>query len=115
MRTIRTDENGDWVFMADHSLEELADADAIAQTAAEFVKTLRGELIFRTDRGVRWDVILGPNTNATLAQGYIRSRLLEVPGVVAVPALEVTIANNQLTYAATIETVYGEAVLDGSV
>lgn len=115
MITIETLPSGDWAFLPDGSLSVISGEQAAGQTAEEFVRTLRGELIFRADRGIRWDVILGPGVNASLAESYIRTRLLEVPGVVAVPALEVTISNNLLVYTASIETIYGEAALNGSI
>lgn len=113
MITIETLPNGDWKFLPNGGLSVISGRAAVAQAAAEYVQTIYGEKIFNTESGIRQNIILGTGIASSTVEFFIRQRLLEVPGVTAVPFLSVTIEKNLLRYTATIETIYGAAELNG--
>lgn len=115
MIAIKTDESGNLAFSAEGGLIIISNAEALAQTVEEYVKTMRGEMIFKTTHGIRWNLVLGNTVSAALVESFLRERINQVEGVTGVQSIDISVGGNSLFYSATIQTIYGETDVNGRI
>lgn len=112
MRTFAVNSQNDLFFGKDGALVLAADVEALAQIAKQYVRTLRGELIFDTARGMPFETTVWASS-ARLPQfeAALRQRLTSVEGVTAIGALALTREGETVAYDATLKTIYGEVLV----
>lgn len=114
MRTIKCDENNNPVFGTDGNLTVLQGINAIGQSAVQYCKARRNEMVFDYDRGIPFSILAwGGTPNETQFEAAHRATLLQVPGVTAVTEFEVIRVGDVLKYTATLQTVSGETSING--
>lgn len=114
MRTFQVDENNNFVFGADGQIPIIGGAPAITQTAKQYTQARRDEMIYKLDEGVPYALIAwASDPNEAAFEVSQRARLLQVEGVIAVTAFEITRVGDVLKYTATLDTTEGELVVNG--
>lgn len=114
MRVIAVDENNDLYIGADGSLAMATELDAVMQAAQQAAQTQLGEMQYAVDQGVpNFATVWNGAANLSQFEAYLRRTLLAVDHVTGVQDLTVSVANNALSYAATILTDYGPGALNG--
>lgn len=114
MRTIAVDENNDLYIGADGSLAMAADLDAVMQAAQQAAQTQLGEMQYAVDQGLpNFATVWNGAANLSQFEAYLRRTLLAVDHVTGIQDLTVSVANNALSYEATILTDYGPGALNG--
>lgn len=92
------------------------DLQAVLQFCEQAVKTLLGELIYATDRGVNYDQsIFDGSPNLLAFEADARSQITRIPDVISVTEFEASLRSNAIEYTATINTVFGQGVINGGL
>lgn len=114
MITLETDENNDLVRVPGGNVSLIRGIKATGQTAAQFAKSVRNEMIFKYDEGVPFfDVVFGTNLQIFQFEAAMRERILQAPNVIAIREFEATQDGDVLRYTATIETIDGLTAING--
>ena len=115
MRYRRLDINGDMTF-GHQQADFLRDSPvAVAQAVATRLRLWLGEWFIDTSDGTQYqDAILGKNTAGSI-EPALRSRILETVGVTGIESFEMLFDsdNRKVTVNALINTLYGEAAVQG--
>lgn len=112
--TLAVNARNDLFVGTDGNLARYSDLPAIMQAAAQAAKTQLGEMIYATDEGLpNFDVIWSGAPNLAQYDAALRVAILAVDGVQQILSLVVTRAGEAVTYTASIQTVYGTAILNG--
>lgn len=94
----------------DNGLQALVDACKNASQA------LLGEEVLTTGNGVPYfQALFTGNPNIAAFQNGLTNALNSIPGVTSVSNLSISVADNILTFVATIQTIYGPTTLTNSV
>lgn len=104
--TIAENANNDMYLGSDGNIAFVSGVYAVAQLSASRVEAQRGEMIYALDEGMptretAWDVF---NPAAFIAAA--RAIITDTPDVTAVPTFVLQQTDNDLTYTATIQTIY---------
>ena len=111
MKTLATDINNDLLFQSNEMII-FSDLKAIEKVIEQTVKMNLGEDVFNTDTGTPFfDVFFVSNPNIPLIQSILSDTILNVNGVISIDTLDVFVSDNQLSYNAIIETIYGSVAL----
>lgn len=114
MKVISADSNNDIYIGPDGNLATATELQAVIQAAEQAVKTQLGEMIFAVDQGLpNFSAIWNGAPNTAQFEAYLRQTLLAVEHVIGIQEVSITVANNVLSYTATIETDYGQGALNG--
>ncbi len=115
MRTILVDDNGDRV-TKNGLFVYLTDIDAVKQTCEQAVKQQLKELQYDQTKGIEYfnNVFTG-TPNFQLFEAQARNQILNVDGVIGVSSFTYEQVDNELSYNATIQTIYGNGEINGSV
>lgn len=114
MRTFEVDRNNNFVFGGNGQIGIVGGVQAISQTAEQYVKARRAEMMFKLDEGVPFDLIAwAADPNEATFEVSVSGRLLQVEGVTAVSAFEIVRAGEVLKYTATLVTTEGELSVNG--
>ena len=92
------------------------DLTALIEICKQYMQTILGELVLNTDIGIPYfqSVFTGvPNIQQFVAAG--RAALLTVEGVIQVISFDVSLNDKKLNYTATIQTIYGQGVVNGGL
>jgi len=87
---------------------------ALIEICKQYMQTRLGELVLNTTTGIPYfqSVFTGvPNIQQFVAAG--RAALLSVEGVTQVLSFDVSMTGKTLSYVATIQTIYGQGVVNG--
>lgn len=115
MRTIKVDSNGDRV-TENGFFVYLYNLDAVIQTCEQVMKQQLGELQYDKTKGVEYfNNVFNGNANLQLFESQARQQLLNVEGVRSIQSFTYSQDNNELSYTATIETIYGTDTINGNV
>lgn len=115
MKTFKVNENNDIIFSGGH-LQIVKDQEADAHICRHFALANRGEMIFKKDRGIPFfDIALGSNPNPAQYEAAFRSRMREIPTVIAVTDFYAKVVDGVLKYTATIQTENGEVKVNESI
>ena len=116
MRVFAVDDNNDPYINNAGQIAINTELQATTQTCEHAVKTQLGELVLNEDTGVpTFSLIWNGSPNIPQATAALRTVLLSVTGVTDVTALDVVVKDNIFSYNATIQTIYGEAVINGGL
>lgn len=88
------------------------DLQAVLEECAQAARTLLGECIFNTDIGIPYEQVVWvgvPNLQQFAAA--LRMAFLGVTGVTEVISLDLSQAQDTLSFIATIQTIYGTGVV----
>ena len=114
-RTLRMNSNRD-IFAVNGVLQVAIGLDAVLQTCERAAKAVRGEMVYATDRGVRYfRDVFGASVNVIRFEADLRAQIMRVHGVVAIESFSVQINKNVLTYSIEIRTVYGTSSIEDSM
>lgn len=114
MRVFAADSNNDLYLGPDGSLALATGLEAVMQAAQQAAQTQLGEMMYAVDDGVpNMAAVWNGAANISQFEAYLRRTFLAVDHVVGVAELTVTVANNAVKYAATLETDYGRGALNG--
>jgi hypothetical protein len=114
MRTFQVDENNNFVIGANGQIPIIGGIPAISQTAKQYVQARRQEMIYKIDEGIPFALIAwAAEPNEAAFEVYVRERLLQIEGVVAVTAFEIIRVEDVLKYTATLDTTEGELIVNG--
>jgi hypothetical protein len=107
MRTFTVDKNNDLVIKSGR-LGISTDLLATKQVCEQAVKAILGEMVLNVDEGMpNFETIWQGNPNVAQFEAFVRSRILEVDGVIDIISLSSDLINDKLVYNAEIKTVYG--------
>jgi len=113
-RVIAVDSNNDIYIGPDGSLAMATALEAVMQAAQQAAQTQFAEMIYAVDQGVpNFAAVWEGAANVSQFEAALRRTLLAVAHVTGISELSTEISNNKLSYAATIETDYGQGVLNG--
>lgn len=115
MRTIKTDSNGDFVYL-NGEIQIIYDLDAVMQTCEQRMRQQLAELDYDQQVGIEYfnNVFLG-NPNLQMFEAQARAQLLTVDDVKKIQYLNYSTENGALNYEALIITKYGSGVISGSI
>lgn len=115
MKTILVDDNGDRV-TKNGLFVYLNNLSALAQTCEQVMKQQLNELQYDKTKGIEYfnNVFTG-TPNFQLFEAQARNQILNVNGVNGVSSFIYDQVNNELSYNATIQTIYGNGEINGSV
>lgn len=113
MRTFTVDSNNDMFRGPDGNLSMSVDANAIGQCCKTAVQSQLGEMLYQADEGMPMRATAFDNYLPTQFEAAARSVILGVPGVLRVTAFTVQRTGEQFVYTATIQTIYGQAAVNG--
>lgn len=113
MRTIKVDSNGDRV-TKNGVFVYLYDLDAVSQTCEQTMRTQVNQLQYAKTKGIEYfnNVFTG-NPNLQLFEAQARQQILNVLGVTGISSFSYSQADNELSYTATINTIYGATTING--
>lgn len=105
--------NYDYYLDAAGNLAMLTGADAVGQDCVTAMRAQRGEMQYAMLDGMPMRATVFDRYNAPAFEASARKVIKAVTGVVRITAFSATVANNKLSYTATIETVYGTTYISG--
>lgn len=112
--TFATDSNNDLYLGNDGNLVVLHDLPAVEAACATATKMQLGEAVLATGLGIpNFQTVWVGSPNLALFSSYLRNTIDSVLGVDEVVSLELSTANNVLSYVATIATQFGSAQING--
>lgn len=117
MRYRKLDENGDYVFGAGVNSFHTNSPEAVAQAVLTRLNLWMGEWFADTSDGTGWNQSILGKQSGNLYELTLRQRVLETPGVQSIDEFQ-SLLNTEtrtLTVSMTVNTIYGTAVLDGSL
>lgn len=107
------DENMDLYIGKDGNLAISLNLFSVMQACQHAAQAQLGEMVLAIDQGVpNFQTIWQDTTNVAQFEAYVRSAILSVPGVTGIDEFTVVVADNILSYSATIVTIYGREVLN---
>lgn len=113
-RVFTVDANNDLILAGDGNLSISSDLEAVLQACEHAAKAQLTEMVLAVDQGVpNFQTLWNGAPNVLQFESYLRRQLLAVPGVLDVASLTSSVANNILSYTATIQTIYGEGAING--
>lgn len=114
MKTLAVNSNNDLYLTADKNLTIAYDIFAIEQAVAQAAKAQFNEMVLAYDQGMpNMQTVWGGSPNVAQFEAYLRKTVMEVPGVVEIRELDISVANNVLSYEITILTIYGQTMING--
>lgn len=109
-----TNDTNDFYIDNNGNIAIVSGIEAVLQACATAAKAQLGEMIYAIDQGVpNFQTLWVGVPNIQQWEVALSTTLENVPGVVSVTQLNVIIANNELSYTATIQTTYGESTING--
>lgn len=113
MITFDVNKDNDIYISQTGALAIVSDKMAAMRVAEHYARAARSEMIHKMDEGIPfWPVAFGANANLAQYEAAFRQRMRQIPQVRAVLQFNATIVNNELKYDATLETIYGELVVN---
>lgn len=91
----------------------LSGANAVGQDCVTAMRAQRNEMQYAMDKGMPTRATVFNGYNKPTFEAAARKVIKGVSGVVGITAFSVSVASNKLSYAATIETVYGTTYING--
>ena len=113
MRTIATDQKNDFI-VENGNFVMLFDNAAVLQESKHFAATLLGEMIHAIDKGVPYlNETFSRAINRDQFERRLRNRILEIAEIKNIKRLDIIQNDSTLNYTATLDTIYGEVILNG--
>lgn len=113
-RILATDSNNDIYLGKNGRLVINSGLQAVLQACEHVVKAQRGEMVLNLSSGIpTFETVWNGSPNLGQFEAAIRTAILSVTGVIRVTELSVSASTDAVVYSATIETVYGNGVVNG--
>jgi len=114
VQTFGTSQTGDIYLDSAGNLALLSGQSAV-ESAAQVASLMQlGEAIYQTNLGLpAFETVFSGVPNLAIYESYLRTTLMNVPGVVSVTSITAKVENNTFSYTAQIETVYGSLKVSG--
>lgn len=114
-QTLAVNENNDLYIGQDGNIVLFSAAEAVLQACEQAAKTVMGEMIFQDQDGLPdfQTIWRGGSPNLNQYESSLRESLLSVQDVTNIESLTVSISNHILSYAAVINTIYGQIISNG--
>lgn len=113
-KTLAADSNNDLYLNRQGNIATATGIQAVLESCSHAAKALRGEMLLAVNDGMpNFQTIWIGAPNIPQWEAALRQALLAVDGVNQIKALTSKVANNVLSYAVTIETIYGEGLING--
>lgn len=115
MRTILVDDSGDRV-TKNGLFVYLTDIKAVEQTCEQAMKLQLKELQYDQTKGIEYfnNVFVG-TPNFQLFESQARNKILNIEGVIGISSFSFEQIDDELLYNATIQTIFGNGEINGSV
>lgn len=115
MKTSKVDENGDRVTLGGYFVY-LYDLQALQQTCEQVMKQQLRELQYDQTKGIEYfnNAFLG-TPNFQLFESQARNQLELIDGVIRVDGFTYTQLDDELSYTASIKTIYGDGGINGII
>ena len=115
-KVLAVNENRDIYASTNGRLVILSGLPAVLQACEHAAYAQLGEMVLNTDQGIPdFNVIWNGQPNLAQFEASLRTAWLRVPDVTQVLSFAAENAGGVVSYSATIETVYGLGVVDGSL
>jgi len=115
MRTILVDDNGDRV-TKNGFFVYLNDLSALTQTCEQVMKQQLNELQYDQTKGIEYfNNVFAGTPNFQLFEAQARNEILNVDGVNGISSFIYEQVDNELSYTATIVTIFGTGEINGSI
>lgn len=112
MKTVQVDDSGDRV-VKNGLFVYLYNLDALTQTCEQVMKQQLRELQYDQTKGIEYfDNVFNGDPNLQLFEAQAREQLLNVNGVTAIASFSYSQTDNELSYTANINTIYGDTVIN---
>jgi hypothetical protein len=105
--TIAEDENRDLYLGADGNIAFLTAAPCVAQLTKSRVESQRGEMMYAADQGMPTRATAWDTFNPKQFEAAARSIITATPDVTGIESFTMQKQDNDLSYQATINTIYG--------
>lgn len=114
MTTIKClSESGDFDLLSGN-IELISDLEEVMQTSNQTIKQSRGELKYDKEKGISYfQNAFRDDFNGQLFKAEVRDQLLTVTDVQKVVIIDVSRKEKELTYSATVDTVFGKGEVRG--
>jgi hypothetical protein len=112
-QTLASDANNDLILDRIGRVLMLNGADAVAANCRSAVQAQRGEMMFAADKGMPTFATAWNRYRPVQFEAAARAIIRAVPGVVSVVSFTARRQGEILGYTAVIQTIYGEAVVNG--
>lgn len=114
MRVFTVDKNNDLVLAPDGNLSLSNDLQAVLFTCEQVARAQLNEMVLAVDQGMpNFQTVWVGAPNIPQFEAYLSARLQAVTGVQRVTSVEASASGGVLRYTATIQTVYGEGIING--
>lgn len=115
MRTILVDDNGDRV-TKNGLFVYLTDIKAVEQTCEQAMRLQLKELQYDQTNGIEYfNNVFAGTPNFQLFEAQARNKILTVDGVIGISSFSFEQIDDELLYNATIQTIFGNGEINGSV
>lgn len=112
MRYRKLTDDGDYSFGQGQSNFYIDSPEAVAQSVETRLALLTGEWFLDVTEGTPFlQEVVGNNTQS-LYDAALQSRILTTEGVLEIPEYSSSVEGRHLSVSATINTIFGQAVLD---
>lgn len=113
-RTLAVDAKNDLYISSTGSLAVVAGLDAVMEACQQAAQAQRGEMLYDLTRGIpTLDTVWRGSPKVAQFKAFLRRALMAVADVIEVSSITTRVADNTLSYSATIRTIYGTGVLNG--
>jgi hypothetical protein len=107
--------SGDVYIGANGNLAVATGLQAIQDACLNVCRARLGEEVLTTGNGLPYfECVFNGSPNLAIFRSYLITVLNNVPGVTSVSDVAISIANNTLSFSATIQTIYGPATVSNS-
>lgn len=114
IKTLAVDDYGNPKLNSHGSMYFLTGVDAVIQSCEQAMKTMRGELVYNTSRGMPdFEYVWNGSPNPAQFEAAARAILLTVPDVDEISSFLVNVSGDELSYTAEIKTQYGTGAVSG--
>jgi hypothetical protein len=114
VQTFTTNDNNDIFIDASGNLSISSGIIAVEQACATAAKAQLNEMIYAFNQGVaNFETIWRNVANVAQFEASVRAALLSVAGVTGVSDFSAVVQDNQISYSATIQTIYGPGNVNG--
>lgn len=114
VQTFATNSNNDIFLAPNGNLSVITGLAAIIAACETASKAQLGEMVLATQNGVpNFQTIWIGQPNYAIFSSYLRNTLENVEGVLQVTDIQMSSKNNILSYTATIQTAFGNGVVNG--
>lgn len=106
--TIKTDKNNDMILADGKNIVFISGQEALQQSTREYGLMRKGENIFNTDEGVDYfGTFFASPKDLDGARASLAQVLVKHPDVLGIESLVLTESNNEVFWAARLNTIYG--------